>query len=102
MEKLEECCGFGGTFSVKYGDISGAIVRDKVACVQATGADLLVVNDGGCAMNIAGALNRAGVKLRVMHIAEILDRRWKGPGFRLQGSGPGGTGRVEPERRSGP
>ncbi len=73
-EKMEQCCGFGGTFSVKYGDLSGAMVRDKIACIQATGADLLMVNDGGCAMNIAGAFNRAGVSMRIMHIAEILDQ----------------------------
>lgn len=73
LEKVEQCCGFGGTFSVKYGDISGAMVRDKVACIRDTGADLLVCNDGGCAMNIAGAVRRAGLDIRIKHIAQILD-----------------------------
>jgi L-lactate dehydrogenase complex protein LldE len=73
LEKLEQCCGFGGTFSVKHPDISGAMVRDKVACIKATGANLLVCNDGGCTMNIQGAARREGVEFRVMHIAEILD-----------------------------
>jgi L-lactate dehydrogenase complex protein LldE len=73
LEKLEQCCGFGGTFAVKYGDISGAMVQDKVACIAATGADVLVCNDGGCGMNIAGACRRGGVKVEMKHIAQILD-----------------------------
>lgn len=73
LEKLEQCCGFGGTFSVKEPQISGAMVRDKVACIRATGAELLVCNDGGCTMNIVGAARREGLNLRVMHIAQILD-----------------------------
>ncbi len=73
LEKLEQCCGFGGTFAVKYPDISGAIVRDKVACIKATGAKLLVCNDGGCTMNIIGACRRAGLNIQAKHIAQILD-----------------------------
>lgn len=73
LEKLEQCCGFGGTFAVKYGNISGAMVNDKVACIRATGADTLVCNDGGCSMNIAGACRRQGLDIRVRHIAEILN-----------------------------
>lgn len=74
IEKMEQCCGFGGTFSVKYPDISGAMVQDKVACIKATGASLVVCNDGGCTMNIQGAARRAGVDVRFIHIAEILDQ----------------------------
>ena len=73
LEKMEQCCGFGGTFSVKLGDISGAIVRDKVACIKATGADMLICNDGGCTMNIIGACRRAGFHIEARHIAQILD-----------------------------
>lgn len=73
LEKVEQCCGFGGTFAVKYGDISGAIVRDKVACIRDTGAELLICNDGGCSMNIEGACRREGLNIRVRHIAQILD-----------------------------
>lgn len=73
LEKLEQCCGFGGTFAVKYGDISGAMVADKVACIAATGANVLVCNDGGCGMNIAGACRRLGVPVEMKHIAQILD-----------------------------
>lgn len=73
MEKLDQCCGFGGTFAVKYPDISGAIVRDKVACIRASGAELLVCNDGGCTMNIMGACRREGVNIQVRHIAQIID-----------------------------
>lgn len=73
IEKMDQCCGFGGTFSVKYGDIAGAMARDKVACIGRTGADLLVCNDGGCTMNILGACHRQGISIRAMHIAQILD-----------------------------
>jgi L-lactate dehydrogenase complex protein LldE len=73
LEKVEQCCGFGGTFAVKYGDISGSMVRDKVQCIAATGARMLVCNDGGCAMNIEGAMRRQGVNMPVKHLVQILD-----------------------------
>ncbi len=72
LEKYDQCCGFGGTFAVKYSDISGAIVRDKVACGNNTGAEVMIVNDAGCAMNIAGACHRMGGRFRTTHIAELL------------------------------
>ncbi|HOW19109.1 MAG TPA: heterodisulfide reductase-related iron-sulfur binding cluster, partial [Phycisphaerae bacterium] len=74
LEKMDQCCGFGGTFSVKYGEISGAMVRDKVANIRKTGAEILVVNDGGCTMNIAGACRREGFEIKVMHIAQMIDQ----------------------------
>jgi L-lactate dehydrogenase complex protein LldE len=52
------------------------MVDDKVACIGRSGADVLVCNDGGCAMNISGALHRAGAKTRVMHIAELICEGW--------------------------
>jgi L-lactate dehydrogenase complex protein LldE len=72
MEKTDQCCGFGGTFAVKYPAISGAIVEDKVKCIQATAAATTICNDAGCTMNISGMCNRAGVKTRVRHIAELM------------------------------
>ncbi len=73
LEKHDQCCGFGGTFAVKYGHVSEALVNDKVDCVERTGADVLVVNDAGCALNIVGALHRRGSKIRLMHAIQILD-----------------------------
>ncbi len=72
LEKAEQCCGFGGTFAVKYPDISGAMVRDKIACAARSGAAVMIVNDGGCAMNIAGAGHRNGEKFVVRHLAEVI------------------------------
>ena len=71
-EKLEQCCGFGGTFAMKYPEISGSMVRDKVRCLQGTGADTVVSNDAGCTMNISGMCRREGVPMQFVHIAEVL------------------------------
>jgi L-lactate dehydrogenase complex protein LldE len=72
MEKTDQCCGFGGTFAMKYPAISGAIVEDKVNCIQATGAEVTICNDAGCTMNISGMCHRAGVQTTVKHIAEVM------------------------------
>src|ERR1700760_3913611 len=72
LEKTDQCCGFGGTFAVKYPAISGAIVEDKARCIAATGAGTTVCNDAGCTMNIAGMCHRGGVKTDVKHIAELI------------------------------
>ena len=72
MEKVEQCCGFGGTFAMKYPEISGSIVRDKVQCIQKTGAPTVVSNDAGCTMNISGACKRHGVDVGFVHIAEVI------------------------------
>lgn len=72
MEKSDQCCGFGGTFALKYPAISEAIVEDKVNCIQATQAPTTICNDAGCTMNISGMCNRRGVKTEVRHIAQIL------------------------------
>jgi L-lactate dehydrogenase complex protein LldE len=66
------CCGFGGTFAVKYPDISTSIVADKAAAVEATKAQLLLAGDLGCLLNIAGRLSREGSPVAVRHVAEIL------------------------------
>ena len=72
LEKTDQCCGFGGTFAVKYPAISGAIVEDKTNCIAATGARTTVCNDAGCSMNISGMCNRRGVETKVKHIAELM------------------------------
>jgi L-lactate dehydrogenase complex protein LldE len=72
LEKSEQCCGFGGTFAVKYPQISGAIVEDKVECIAATKAQTAVCNDAGCTMNIAGMCHRGGVHTDVKHVAEVM------------------------------
>jgi L-lactate dehydrogenase complex protein LldE len=73
MKDSRTCCGFGGTFSVKYGDISTAIVDEKCANIRDTGADAVVLGDLGCMLNIEGRLRRTGDdKTRVLHIAQIL------------------------------
>jgi L-lactate dehydrogenase complex protein LldE len=72
MADADVCCGFGGTFCVKYPDISNAIVGRKVAAVEASGADTLLAGDLGCLMNMAGKLSRAGSKVEVRHVAEVL------------------------------
>lgn len=68
----ETCCGFGGTFCVKYPDISARLVSDKAAAVQASGADIIAGGDLGCLMNIAGRLQRLGSPVRAFHVAELL------------------------------
>ena len=72
MVDSEICCGFGGTFCVKYSDISNAIVTKKVANIDASGAELLLAGDLGCLMNMAGKLKRSGSSVEVRHVAEVL------------------------------
>ncbi|CAR51159.1 (Fe-S)-binding protein [Burkholderia cenocepacia] len=79
-ERESECCGFGGTFSLKHPDISGAMVRDKVASACATGCDRLVSADCGCLLNIGHAAAKAGAPLPVEHLASFLWRRTAGAG----------------------
>ena len=73
MEQAEVCCGFGGTFAVKYADISGAMLQDKIDNIRNTGADALVACDSSCLMHIAGGIDKQGVKVRPMHLAQLLD-----------------------------
>ncbi len=68
----EVCCGFGGTFCVKYPDISNKMLADKAGEIAETGADLLLAGDLGCLMNMAGKLTRTGSPVAVRHIAEVL------------------------------
>jgi L-lactate dehydrogenase complex protein LldE len=75
----ETCCGFGGTFCVKYPAISNAIVGEKAAAIDAAGADLLLAGDLGCLMNMAGKLHRDGSPVRAFHAIEILAGLGDGP-----------------------
>jgi len=68
----EVCCGFGGTFCIKYPEISDRMVADKAADIVATGADTLLAGDMGCLLNMAGKLSRLGKEVRVRHVAEVL------------------------------
>lgn len=73
LEREDLCCGFGGTFAVKMPEISESMVDAKVADIVATGADVVVGTDLSCLMNIDGRLRKMNSKVRVMHIAELLD-----------------------------
>jgi len=75
MDLAEECCGFGGTFSVKFPEVSGGMVRAKIDSIVRTGARTVVGIDASCLLQIQGALSRAGVPVRTMHLAEVLASR---------------------------
>jgi len=81
MANTESCCGFGGTFCVKYPAISTRMVNDKIASIQASGADTLVAADLGCLLNIAGRIKRLGLPIKVFHVAEVLAGMAQGPGI---------------------
>lgn len=73
MQQPEQCCGFGGTFAIKYGDISTRIADLKCEDVESSGASALVLGDLGCMLNIEGRLRRRGdTRTRVLHVAEVL------------------------------
>ncbi len=79
LEGDNVCCGFGGTFCVKYPAISNAIVEEKAEAIERTGAELLLAGDLGCLMNMAGKLRRRGSKVRCFHTIEILAGGGDGP-----------------------
>jgi L-lactate dehydrogenase complex protein LldE len=72
MQDGEVCCGFGGTFCVKYPELSGRMVDDKVNHIEQSRADVVLGGDLGCLFNIAGRLQRCGKAVRVYHVAEVL------------------------------
>ena len=78
LPEAEECCGFGGTFSVKQADISWAMVEDKRRTVEESGAQVLVSLDCGCLMHIAGAMAKAGQPVQAMPLAQFLKDRTSG------------------------
>ncbi|MGE5646900.1 MAG: (Fe-S)-binding protein [Acidobacteriota bacterium] len=75
MDIAEECCGFGGTFSVKFPEVSGGMARTKIDSILRTGAQAVVGVDASCLMQIGGALSRAGSPVETMHLAEVLAHR---------------------------
>jgi L-lactate dehydrogenase complex protein LldE len=72
MTDSEVCCGFGGTFCVKYPGISDKMLEKKLKHIHATGADTLIAGDLGCLMNMAGKLKREGSNVKARHVAEVL------------------------------
>lgn len=75
IPNADSCCGFGGTFSVKYPEISVAILDEKISAIEKAGVDAVVAADASCLMQIGGRLSRIGSKVRAMHIAELLASR---------------------------
>ena len=75
MDIAEECCGFGGTFSVKFPEVSAAMAGTKLDAIARTGARTVVGIDASCLMHLKGAASRAGMPLRAMHLAEVLASR---------------------------
>jgi L-lactate dehydrogenase complex protein LldE len=72
MGAAEECCGFGGTFSIKFPEVSGAMARTKIDSIQKTGASTIVSIDSSCLMQLQGVIDRAGLPIRTLHLAEVL------------------------------
>lgn len=72
MKEAETCCGFGGTFSIKYPEISSAMGEVKCASILETGADYVISNDNSCLMQISGILGKAQKPIRCLHLAEVL------------------------------
>jgi L-lactate dehydrogenase complex protein LldE len=75
MQDHQLCCGFGGTFSVKFPEVSVAMAEDKLRAAADSGAEFIVANDSGCLMHLAGAIHRRGLPLQTMHIAELLAKQ---------------------------
>jgi L-lactate dehydrogenase complex protein LldE len=74
LERADECCGFGGSFAVRYPGISGAMVQDKAGFIEKAGVSVVVATDAGCLMNIAGCLRRRGSSVQALHLAQVLER----------------------------
>jgi len=72
MDAAEECCGFGGTFSVKFPEVSGGMARTKIESIKRTGADVVISIDSSCLMQLEGAIRREGLPVTTMHLAEVL------------------------------
>lgn len=75
IEDNQSCCGFGGTFSVKFPEVSVAMAEDKLRAAADSGAEVIVANDSGCLMHLAGAIHRRGLPLQTMHLAELLAKQ---------------------------
>ncbi len=71
----DQCCGFGGLFAIKMGDISGAMLKDKMLNIESADADFIITGDSSCLMHMNGGLSRTGARRRVVHVAEVLAGR---------------------------
>jgi L-lactate dehydrogenase complex protein LldE len=74
LERADECCGFGGSFSVRFPGVSGAMVEDKARFIERAGVTAVVATDAGCLMNIGGCLRRRGSAVRTLHLAQVLEQ----------------------------
>jgi L-lactate dehydrogenase complex protein LldE len=101
MRGTEECCGFGGTFCVKYPEISTKMVEDKIAHIQASGAGTVLGGDLGCLLNIAGRIKRRSLPIRVLHTAEVLAGMGAQPAIGEPASPPGRPQATTPPREAG-
>jgi len=101
MRGTEECCGFGGTFCVKYPEISTKMVDDKIAHIEASGASTVLGGDLGCLLNIAGRIKRRGLRVRVIHTAELLAGMGARPSIGEAASPPGRPKATPPPRGAG-
>ncbi|AKJ27176.1 Fe-S oxidoreductase [Caldimonas brevitalea] len=81
IKDAEVCCGFGGAFCIKYPEISGKMADDKIGCIEASGAEVLLGGDLGCLLHLAGRLKRRGSPVRVYHVAEVLAGMADAPGI---------------------
>ena len=79
LDEAETCCGFGGLFAAKYGELSNAIVSRKADDIRGAKADTVLAGDLGCLMNMAGKLQREGSAVKARHVAEILAGMADGP-----------------------
>ncbi len=75
LERADACCGFGGLFAIKYAQISGSILQEKLDCIKRCGAEVVVASDMGCLMHISGGLSRQRLAVRTLHLAELLASR---------------------------
>ena len=73
LEQSEVCCGFGGTFAIKYSEISAAMMNEKVDLIEKSGADIVTSCDSSCLMNIDGGIRKRGLPVKAKHISELLD-----------------------------
>jgi L-lactate dehydrogenase complex protein LldE len=89
LEEAETCCGFGGTFAVKYGEISNAVVTRKAQDIRASAAETVLAGDLGCLMNMVGKLQREGSTVKARHVAEVLAGMADGPAIGESQKAPG-------------
>ena len=72
LERVEQCCGFGGTFAIKNADVSGAMLEEKLECLKKTQAEICTACDNSCLMHLQGAMHRQRMAMRTEHLAQIL------------------------------